>query len=104
MVKELSIDAKIREILEHFKQDDPLGIPGVPIPDPKAIPDIEKEVSGAKVLLTEAMMHDQSKFRIDYVRTDLKDLKVTQSQFNQTQFQSDPCTFDLTFDFNLLHF
>jgi len=75
-VKELSIDEKIRRIVEHFKQDDPLGIPGVPIPDPKEIPDIEKDITGAKVILTDAKMHDMSKFRIDYVRTDLKDLKV----------------------------
>ena len=75
-MKELSIDEKIRRIVEHFKQDDPLGIPGVPIPDPKEIPDIEKDITGAKVILTDAKMHDMSKFRIDYVRTDLKDLKV----------------------------
>jgi len=75
-LKELSLDAKIRKIVDHFKQDDPLGIPGVPIPDPKAIPDIEKDVTGAKIILRDAQMYDMSKFRIDYVRTDLKDLKV----------------------------
>lgn len=74
----MSLDAKIRKIVDHFKQDDPLGIPGVPIPDPKAIPDIEKDVTGAKIILRDAQMYDMSKFRIDYVRTDLKDLKVIQ--------------------------
>ncbi|KZS07952.1 Uncharacterized protein APZ42_028321 [Daphnia magna] len=73
---ELALDARIRQLLEHFKQDDPLGIPGVPIPDPMPIPDFEGEFPAAKIKFSEAELHQLSQFRINYVRTDLKDLKV----------------------------
>jgi hypothetical protein len=73
---ELSLDARIRQLLEHYKQDDPLGIPGVPIPDPMPIPDFEGDFPAAKIKFSEAQLQQLSQFRINYVRTDLKDLKV----------------------------
>jgi len=73
---ELSLDARIRQLLEHYKQDDPLGIPGVPIPDPMPIPDFEGDFPAAKIKFSEAELQQLSQFRINYVRTDLKDLKV----------------------------
>lgn len=63
-------------MLEHFKQDDPRGIPGLPIPDPMPIPDFKGQFPVAEIKFTDAMLHQLSQFRIDYVRTDLKDLKV----------------------------
>ena len=63
-------------MIQHFKQDDPHGIPGVPIPDPMPIPDFEGQFPGAKMKFSEAELFNLSQFRIDYVRTDLKDLKV----------------------------
>ncbi len=76
---ELSLDARIRQLLEHYKQDDPLGIPGVPIPDPMPIPDFEGDFPAAKIKFSEAELQQLSQFRINYVRTDLKDLKVRNS-------------------------
>ncbi len=74
--KELSLDVRIRQMLEHFKQDDPRGIPGLPIPDPMPIPDFKGNFPGADIKFSDANLYDLSKFRIDYVRTDLKDLRV----------------------------
>lgn len=74
---ELSLDARIRQLLEHFKQDDPKGIPGAPIPDPMTIPDFKGSFSVADINFSEAMLYNMSQFRLNYVRTDLKDLKVS---------------------------
>lgn len=75
------MDARIRQMLEHFKQDDPRGFPGAPIPDPMEVPDIENQFSVAKIKFSEALLHGLSKFKIEYIRTDLKDLKVTAKNF-----------------------
>ena len=72
----MRIDQRIRQILEHYKQDDPLGLPGLPIPDPMEIPDFKGNFPVAEIKFSEAMLHNLAKFRIDYVRTDLRDLKV----------------------------
>lgn len=40
------------------------------------IPDFEGEFPAAKIKFSEAELHQLSQFRINYVRTDLKDLKV----------------------------
>jgi len=76
VVTSMSLDDRIRGIMEHFKQEDPLGVPGVIIPDPFPVPDIEKDLSAAKIVLRDAQLWDTSKFRVDYIRTDLKDLGV----------------------------
>ena len=63
-------------MLEHFKQDDPRGLPGLPIPDPMPIPDFEGQFTMAKIKFSEALLHGLSQFRIEHVRTDLRDMKV----------------------------
>lgn len=75
--KELSLDVRIRQLLEHFKQDDPKGIPGAPIPDPMPIPDFKGSFSVADINFSEAQLYDLSQFRLNYVRTDLKQLKAS---------------------------
>ena len=57
---ELSLDARIRQLLEHYKQDDPLGIPGVPIPDPMPIPDFEGDFPAAKINLKDLKVRTMS--------------------------------------------
>lgn len=46
---EKKLSETIMTILEHYKQDDPLGIPGAPIPDPMPIPDMKKSFSMARL-------------------------------------------------------
>lgn len=75
---------RIRQFLEHFKQDDPKGIPGAPIPDPMPIPDFKGSFSVADINFSEAQLHQLSQFRINYVRTDLKELKVSKLNFSFT--------------------
>lgn len=86
MKEELSMDEQIRKVLEHFKQEDPRGLPGVAIQDPMPIEDFEGDFTMAHIKFQEAQLYGLSKFRIDYVRTDLKDLKVHVGlSFNQLQ-------------------
>lgn len=73
---ELRLDQRIRLILQHYKQDDPLGLPGLPIPDPMEIPDFKGQFPVAEIKFSEAQLYNLAKFRVDYVRTDLRDLKV----------------------------
>jgi hypothetical protein len=40
------------------------------------IPDFKGNFPVAEIKFSEAMLHNLAKFRIDYVRTDLRDLKV----------------------------
>ncbi|PSN43110.1 hypothetical protein C0J52_10472 [Blattella germanica] len=44
-VGEKKLSDQIRAILEHYKQEDPVGIPGAPIPDPMPIPDMTHSFS-----------------------------------------------------------
>jgi len=70
---------RVRAIIKHFKQDDPLGIPsemGNLIHDPMPIPNLDKTFSGAKMKFEDLMLHGLSKFRLEYIRVMLNDLKV----------------------------
>jgi len=61
---------KARVLIDHFKGDNPLGIPLIPIPDPLDVPDIE-----AQLKLTEAQLRGLSLFSI-------KNFTVQQSNDN----------------------
>ena len=74
--REVSVDVVIRKVLEHFKQEDPRGLPGVPIPEPMDIPDFEGQFSLAKIKFSEAQLHGLSLFKIEHIRTDLRAMKV----------------------------
>ena len=44
-IAQKKLSDQVREILEHYKQEDPVGIPGAPIPDPMPIPDMRHSFS-----------------------------------------------------------
>jgi hypothetical protein len=70
---------RVRALIKHFKQDDPVGIPsemGNIIHDPMPIPNLDKTFSGAKMKFEDLMLHGLSKFRLDYISVTLNDLKV----------------------------
>lgn len=65
-------------LLEHYKQEDPIGIPGVPIPDPMPVPDTKKSLTfGTNLEMTNSFAYGLSKFRLKYLKTDLKALMVS---------------------------
>ncbi|CAG0900804.1 unnamed protein product [Darwinula stevensoni] len=74
-----STEEIIREVLEHFKQEDPLGIPGIPLQDPMDIPDFQGAFSIVKIQFTKAQVLKLTKFRIKRVHVDVANLKVSLS-------------------------
>lgn len=75
-VTENRLAAQLFAILEHYKQEDPLGFPGAPIPDPMEVPDIRKSLGMGTLSMIKVKAYGLSKFRIDSVQADLKEMKV----------------------------
>uniref|UniRef100_A0A336KI47 CSON005147 protein n=1 Tax=Culicoides sonorensis TaxID=179676 RepID=A0A336KI47_CULSO len=73
---EKRLSSQIFAMIEHYKQTDPIGLPGVPIPDPMALPDIKQSFSLSTLNMQKVMSHGLSKFRIKHIKTDLKELQV----------------------------
>lgn len=73
---EKRLSTQIFAMIEHYKQTDPVGLPGVPIPDPMALPDIKQSFSLTTLNMQKVMSHGLSKFRIKHIKTDLKELQV----------------------------
>ena len=70
---------QVRLILEHYKNPDPVGLPGVPVPDPMRIPDKTQEITfGITLKLLNTYVHGLSKFRIETIDTNIGELQVIQ--------------------------
>lgn len=67
---------QIYEIIEHFKQQDPIGLPLIPLPDPADIPDINQTVSTAKLQMFKPKLYGVSKFRIQNFDFEIKEMKA----------------------------
>ncbi|XP_054741919.1 uncharacterized protein LOC129247060 [Anastrepha obliqua] len=75
-VTESRLAAQLFAVLEHYKQEDPLGFPGAPIPDPMEVPDIRKSVGMGTLSMSKVKAYGLSKFRIDSIDADLKEMVV----------------------------
>lgn len=64
---ENQLATRIYAIIEHFKQDDPVGLPLLPLPDPTDVPEIQQSISGTKLVMTKVKLSGISQFRIQYV-------------------------------------
>jgi hypothetical protein len=73
---EQKLSEQVRLILDHYKQDDPVGLPGAPISDPMPIPDMKHSFTYATMHFKSAHVHGLSRFRIQHVRSDLAALQV----------------------------
>uniref|UniRef100_A0A182N4L9 Hemolymph juvenile hormone binding protein n=1 Tax=Anopheles dirus TaxID=7168 RepID=A0A182N4L9_9DIPT len=70
-------------IIDLYKQEDPVGLPGATIPDPMPIPEIKQSFSFAKMHLRNVLARGMSRFRIRFFRTELTSMSV------QTQISID---------------
>ncbi|XP_017110624.1 uncharacterized protein LOC108134730 isoform X1 [Drosophila elegans] len=70
-----SIAAQVEAMLEHFKQEDPQGLPGVPVPDPLEVPNVKKSLGMVNLDMKQVKAHGLSKFRVDKMNLDLKEMK-----------------------------
>lgn len=71
------MSTQVLAIVEHFKQDDPVGIPGAPVPEPMIIPYIAKSLSLANLKMTNISVYGLSKFRIKYSKIDLNSMRAS---------------------------
>ncbi|XP_037708075.1 uncharacterized protein LOC119546072 [Drosophila subpulchrella] len=70
-----NIAAQVEAMLEHFQQEDPQGLPGVPVPDPLEVPNVKKSMGMANLDMKQVKAYGLSKFRIDKMNLDLKEMK-----------------------------
>ncbi|XP_045761215.1 uncharacterized protein LOC123864652 [Maniola jurtina] len=66
----------ILQILEHFKQPNPVGIPGAKVPDPLRVPDMKQSVSIGTLYFKNTDVYGISKFRILYVNAEIGAMEV----------------------------
>jgi len=71
------LSEQIRKILKHYQRPDPVGFPGAPIPDPLSIPPMNKDFGMAYMTFKNMTVHGLSKFKVENVNTDLKNMKVS---------------------------
>ncbi|OAD59075.1 hypothetical protein WN48_09384 [Eufriesea mexicana] len=67
----------IRAILKHYQQDDPIGIPGAPIPDPMPVPDMKHSFSIYTMNFKQVNVYGLSKFRIVNAESELALMQVS---------------------------
>ncbi|KAF0772364.1 Uncharacterized protein FWK35_00013791 [Aphis craccivora] len=70
------LSEQIRKILRHYQRPDPVGFPGAPIPDPLSIPPMNKDFGMAVMTFKNMTVHGLSKFKVEHVNTDLKNMRV----------------------------
>lgn len=70
---------KVFEIIEHYKQPDPVGIPGAPIPDPMILPDMKQSFSVGTMNFKNQKLYGLKNFRIRHIVADINAMKVESS-------------------------
>ncbi|KAF5274621.1 hypothetical protein FQA39_LY07233 [Lamprigera yunnana] len=73
---EKKISEYVHAIVEHYKKKDPIGLPGVPIPDPLDIPPMAHSFSVGKMNFENVKLYGLSKFRIDHITANLAKMQV----------------------------
>ncbi|XP_030556609.1 uncharacterized protein LOC115759729 [Drosophila novamexicana] len=68
--------AQIEALLEHYKQEDPVGLPGAPVPDPIEVPDMAKNIGISNLNMMKVKAYGLSKFRIASINADFKEMKI----------------------------
>lgn len=78
-VAETELSSQIIALLEHYKQKDPLGLPGAPVPDPFPVPFIKQSVGMGTLTMKNSSAYGLSKFRIKSVSVDVNELVVNKA-------------------------
>ncbi|CAG9768950.1 unnamed protein product [Ceutorhynchus assimilis] len=73
---EKKLSEYILTILEHYKQQDPVGLPGAPIPDPLDIPPMNHSFSVGRMNFQDVKLYGLKKFKIEHVTADIAVMKV----------------------------
>ncbi|RVE47053.1 hypothetical protein evm_008335 [Chilo suppressalis] len=74
---EKKLSNNILEILEHFKQPNPIGMPGASVPEPYAVPDMKQTLTfGTTLYFKNTAVYGISKFRIVYINAEIGAMEV----------------------------
>ncbi|ERL89853.1 uncharacterized protein LOC109536136 [Dendroctonus ponderosae] len=73
---EQKLSETLLAIVEHYKQRDPVGVPGAPIPDPLPIPPMNHSFSVGKMNFRDMQLYGLKKFRIEHVTLDVAALRL----------------------------
>ncbi|XP_046416694.1 uncharacterized protein LOC124177860 [Neodiprion fabricii] len=73
---EKRIRDQIRVILEHYQQEDPIGLPGAPIPDPMNVPDMKNSFSVYTMEFKDIQVYGLAKFRIHQIHANIAAMQV----------------------------
>jgi hypothetical protein len=73
---ERDLAAQLRTLVEHYKGDDPIGIPGAPIPDPVDVPDMKRSFTITSMDFKKIKVFGLSKFRFQRIKLDLAALQA----------------------------
>ncbi|KAL0803403.1 hypothetical protein ABMA28_017356 [Loxostege sticticalis] len=74
---EKKLSENILDVLEHFKQPDPIGVPGASIPDPYGVPDMKQTLTfGTTLNFKNTAVYGISKFRIKYINAEIGAMEV----------------------------
>ncbi|CAB3374289.1 Hypothetical predicted protein [Cloeon dipterum] len=73
---EKDIASQLRSIVEHYKNEDPVGLPGAPIPDPVDVPDFKFKVLTVTLECKRVKCYGLSKFRFQRIKLDLTALQA----------------------------
>lgn len=71
------LTAQLLVLMEHYKQKDPVGMPGAPIQDPQDIPQMKNNIGMGTMTMRNAKAYGLSKFRLDRMKVDVKAMKVS---------------------------
>lgn len=71
-----TLSEKVSAILDHYKSEDPVGMPGAPIPDPMPIPEMKTSLALGTLTMKDQSVYGLSKFRIESVYSNLADMEV----------------------------
>ncbi|XP_032517055.2 uncharacterized protein LOC116769936 [Danaus plexippus] len=66
----------ILKVLEHFKQPNPVGLPGAKVPDPHKVPDMKHSVSIGTLYFKNTSVYGISKFRILNINAEIGAMEV----------------------------
>lgn len=69
----------VLKILDHYKQEDPVGIPGAPIPDPLPVPDLSHSFSVGNMKMRNVKLYGLTNFRINQVKANIAVMTVESS-------------------------
>lgn len=68
---ESALTKQIYDLLEHYKQADPVGLPGASVPDPFPVDDVKRSIGMGTLAMKNTKAYGFSKFRIKSVKLDL---------------------------------